>query len=63
MLLNSVMLKGLNKLQTICQIAKKLLLKGGKFVSDGLYGIQSECACTSPNPTIKMLILCEMHMI
>ena len=33
-----MMLKGLNKLQTIRQIAKKLLFKNGKFVSDGLYG-------------------------
>ena len=36
MLMNGVMLEGLNNLQTICQIVKKLLLKGGRFISDGL---------------------------
>ena len=36
MMLNGVMLKGLNELQTIYQIAKKLLLKGDKFIFDDL---------------------------
>ena len=36
MLLNSGMLKDLNNLQTIHQIAKKCLLKSGNFVSDSL---------------------------
>ena len=35
-LLNGVMLKGLNKLQIICQIVKELLLKGSKFIFDNL---------------------------
>ena len=34
MLPNGVVLKGLNKLETIRQIAKKLLLKGGRYISD-----------------------------
>ena len=33
-LLNGMMLKGLNELQAIHQIAKKLLLKSDKFISD-----------------------------
>ena len=41
MLQGSVMLKGLNKLQTICQIAEKLLLNGGKFISTACMGIHS----------------------
>ena len=36
MLLNGIMLKGLNEQQTICQIVKKLLLMGGKVIFDGL---------------------------
>ena len=47
MLLNDVMLKGLNEVQTICQIAKKFLLKGGRFISDGsCRGIHSARMCT-----------------
>ena len=33
-----------NKLQTIYQISKELLLKNGKFISDGLYGYPF-CTC------------------
>ena len=34
-LLNGVVLNDLNELQTIRQIAKKLLLKSDKFISNG----------------------------
>ena len=42
--------------QIICQIAKKLLLKGGKFVLGWLVGVSILHVCArSPNLTIKTL--------
>ena len=55
MLLNGVMLKGLSKLQTI------QVLKGGKFVSDSLWGYRGVSILHThvmfPNPTIEIPIL------
>ena len=57
MLLNSRMLKDLNNLQTIHQIAKKLLLKNGSFVSELVeVSIRHVCAVSkshNENPIVK----------
>ena len=62
MLLNGMVLKDLNELQTIHQIAKKLLFKGDNFVSGGSSGVCTvlHTGILSLNPT---LILCETHVI
>ena len=50
--------------QIIRQIAKKLLLKGGKFILGWLVGVSTLHACAwSPNLTMKTLILSVMHVI
>ena len=50
--------------QTIRQIAKKLFLKGGKFVLGWLVGVYTlHTHAQSPNVTMKTLILSVTHMI
>ena len=50
--------------QTIRQIAKKLLLKGGKFVLGWRVGVSTlHARDRSPNLTMKTLILSVTHMI
>ena len=51
--------------QTIRQVAKKLLLKGGEFIQYGwLIGVSTLHAhAQSPNLTIKTLISSVMHVM
>ena len=50
--------------QTIRQIAKKLLLKGGKFVLGWFAEVSTlHARAQSPNLTMKILISSVMHMM
>ena len=50
--------------QTIRQIAKKLLLKGSKFILGWLVGVSTlHVSARSPNLTMKTLILSVTHMM